>query len=569
MKQSKYKLVTTMYQEACKHVVANPENWMSFLQSACRNYKLRFDEQLLVHEQRPDAMAVLEIDRWNQRFGRWVNRGATGIAVFRDLAQQSQRIKYYFDVSDTHESDRAKSVPIWHMKQEHESGVKEALEASFGIQTSESAIEEHILQVAKNVVEDNLIDYMSDLHHCIEDCYLDGLEQDMMEHLYRTIVTQSVAYMLMTKMDLDTTAYFEVEDFREITNFNTAQSLNAMGIATSDISAMVLHEIAKTIHLYQDENRTIVKDNIDSYNEKKVKDERSMSDESNRIHTSGRLQYPESNDARTTSGRNGQVRTDEKRVSDEPSQSDILQLPDGGNIGEPPSRNRGTSTEDGRTAREADGGNRRIEREIEGRRNDEVGGKNEQHSQRSSGNREDSNHFQFTLDESKLLPSVEEQKQMIEGKAGERSSAFRIPQQIIDDILLGGSGVEKGKERIYNHFESSLSSKENAEFLKHEYGTGGRSHAGGHEEYQLMHDAKGMRITKGYSVDAPMVQLSWMKVATRIFQLIQQKRYIKEDNNQRNPLASKLTAFMKEYDPYEYNDQVEQGESEEDEIRNL
>jgi len=128
----KYDLISELYNRTCKTVVANPQNWQAFLRSACRNYKLRYDEQLLVYAQRPDATAVLEIERWNTRFGRWVNRGAKGIAVFEDANRERQRLTHYFDISDTHGSRYSRPVPLWEMKEEYESEIIETLESTFG-----------------------------------------------------------------------------------------------------------------------------------------------------------------------------------------------------------------------------------------------------------------------------------------------------------------------------------------------------------------------------------------------------------------------------------------------------
>ena len=161
----KYDLISELYNRTCKTVVSNPQNWQAFLASACRNYKLRYDEQLLVYAQRPDATAVLEIEQWNKIFGRWVNRGARGIAVFADENRSRQRLTHYFDISDTHESRYSRTVPIWDMRQEYEADVIETLESTFGEIENKSSLAEAIMGAARNAAEDNIPDYLQDLYY--------------------------------------------------------------------------------------------------------------------------------------------------------------------------------------------------------------------------------------------------------------------------------------------------------------------------------------------------------------------------------------------------------------------
>ena len=200
----KFDLISELYQQTAKEVVENPERWQRFLDSACRNFKLRFDEQLLLFAQRPDATAVLEIERWNEGFGRWVNRGARGIAVFEDSDRSHQRLKHYFDISDTHPSRYARPVPIWQMKSEYDAEVIETLENTFGALAEKDTLGDAILSAAKNAVEDNIPDYVGDLLYAVENSFLEGLSEDMVAAMYRKVVRNSVAYMLMRRLELDT-----------------------------------------------------------------------------------------------------------------------------------------------------------------------------------------------------------------------------------------------------------------------------------------------------------------------------------------------------------------------------
>ena len=204
----KYKLISELYDRTCNTVVANPQSWQKYLDSACRNYKLRFDEQLLVFAQRPDATAVLEIERWNTSFGRWVNKGAKGIAVFEDANRSRQRLTHYFDISDTHESRYSRLVPIWEMKDEYADSVIETLESSFGELERKNSLGNAIMSAAQNAVEDNLPDYLSDLVDGVENRFLEELNEDMISNIYKKVVTNSVAYMMMARLGIDTEEYF-------------------------------------------------------------------------------------------------------------------------------------------------------------------------------------------------------------------------------------------------------------------------------------------------------------------------------------------------------------------------
>lgn len=251
----KYDLISELYDRTCKTVVSSPQNWEAFLTSACRNYKLRFDEQLLVFAQRPDATAVLEIERWNGTFGRWVNRGATGIAVFDDDASRSrQRLIHYFDISDTHPSKYSRPVPIWEMKPEYEQEITETLESTFGTLDNSQSLADAVMSAAQNAAEDNLPDYTRDLLYSVNDSFLEELDEDNISSIYRKVVTNSVAYMMMERLGIDTEEYFEREDFEDIINFNTPGTLNALGFATNDIAEMGLTEIAKTVMSLERQN---------------------------------------------------------------------------------------------------------------------------------------------------------------------------------------------------------------------------------------------------------------------------------------------------------------------------
>ena len=384
----KYDLISEMYRRTAHAVVSDVQNWQAFLRCACRNYRLRCDEQLLIYAQRPDATAVLEIERWNDKFGRWVNRGAKGIAVFEDADRSRQRLIHYFDISDTHESRYSRPVPIWDMKPEYTDDVIESLENTFGELENKDSLADAVMSAAKNAVEDNIPDYLSDLMYAADDSFLYGLSEDMITSMYRKAVTNSVAYMMMTRLGIDTEPYFESEDFSVITNFNTPEAFNALGIATSDIAEMGLGEISRTILALDRKNRIIADRGKPDYNKAEKTSERSFDNERNHIHNAGRLQSSRPDNAQPAGSDFGQVRSDETEVSQGTPQNPVLQSsdelhPDGAFGG-----SRTDSDENGRNPDEADGSAGGLDREPESGRYDEVGTGNEQLEEQSTGDRE-------------------------------------------------------------------------------------------------------------------------------------------------------------------------------------
>ena len=384
----KYDLISEMYRRTAHAVVSDVQNWQAFLRCACRNYRLRCDEQLLIYAQRPDATAVLEIERWNDKFGRWVNRGAKGIAVFEDADRSRQRLIHYFDISDTHESRYSRPVPIWDMKPEYTDDVIESLENTFGDLENKDSLADAVMSAAKNAVEDNIPDYLSDLMYAAEDSFLYGLSEDMITSMYKKAVTNSVAYMMMTRLGIDTEPFFETEDFSVITNFNTPEALNALGIALSDIAEMGLGETSRTILALDRQNRIIADKEKPDYNKAENTSERSFENERADIHNAGRLQSSRPDNARPAGSEFGQVRSDETEVSQGTPQNPVLQSsdelhPDGAFGG-----GRTDSDETGRNPDEADGGAGGLDREPESGGYDEVGTGNEQLEEQSTGDRE-------------------------------------------------------------------------------------------------------------------------------------------------------------------------------------
>ena len=648
----KFDLISELYERTCFAVTDNPVNWQSFLKTAGRNFRLRFDEQLLIYAQRPDATAVLEIERWNGTFGRWVNRGAKGIAVFEDADRSRQRLIHYFDISDTHESRYSRPVPIWEMRPEFEAEVIETLENTFGAVNDTTSIENVVKESIANAVEDNIADYISDFMSLGAGSDIEYLSADETNALYLELVRNSVSYMVMARLGLNADKVYSPDDFAGISSFNSQEVLNAVGIATSDIAEMALLPVSRTISTLSKENRIIDEQEQSEYN-KDIKDERSQSDERNHIHDGGRLQSSEPEAAGADGSDSRQMVADEENLSEGTSQNPVLQSSDERDSEQSLGGGSAESERTGGNSREADGTENRADGADESGRYDEVGSSDEQHQELGTGNREESGNIrleyydrnhedkslpffggddtireilgttphlsaskeeikdfyerntdnatrteyikgifnndytQLTLNDGRLvgyktfqnvlhlwegeyenrtaqsfydwgviaqhfeamrllgeltdtmkpLPSMDGQLTLIMGNQAEeqKTSAFTFSQEVIDAVLTRGSGVSEGKMRIYEQFEKSLSAKENADFLKNEYGWGGSYPVIIGAGIDEQHDGKGITISKGIGSDKPHITLSWSQVEKRIGDLIRMDRYLNPKEKERYP----------------------------------
>lgn len=538
---AKYQLITELYQRTGKTVTRNPQAWQNFLSSACRNYKCRFDEQLLIYAQRPDAVAVTTIEVWNKLFKRWVNKDSKGIAVF-DTKGRRNTLKYYFDVSDTHEGYYgSRPVPIWQMNGQYEQAVIERLSDRFG-GAENGGLAEVLMETAKNAVEDNLQDYTAQLKGCVKDSFLEELDDYNIEVMYRELATNSVAYMLMARCGIDTAEYFDREDFGAVVNFNTPQTLNAIGIATSDIAEMALREISLSIRNVQmaekGQNRTFAYQEQNHYDVGRKQPERSENNERNHLHQTGRLSYTRPHITDRARNSAWQVRFDAQGLSGEAQEGDLPQPADIGQAERASAPDGAGGVTEVRASDEAariragrDGG---TERES----TDAVARTDEQHPQPGGGIDTERADLQLTEGGEQLsiateeelkanLPTVDEQIEMMVEAEDEKSSAFSVSQEDIDSVLVKGSGFQDGKYRIYRQFQKNEDSKSNIAFLKNEYGTGGGTHdyPDGTQGGQS-HDGKGIHIEKHGSYTKPDLILSWAKVEKRLWELIKDNRYL-------------------------------------------
>lgn len=381
----KFDLISQLYVDTSKEVLS-PDKWAAFLRTACYNYRLRFDEQLLIYAQKPEATAVLPIERWNRTFGRWVNRGAKGIAVFERHDGVSQKLVHYFDISDTHAGEYARAVPIWTMQPEYTDDVIDTLESSFGDLEDKESLAKAIMSAATNAVEDNTPDYIRDLLLGTNDTFLEGLGEDSVTAMYKELVTNSVAYMLMIRLGIDTEMYFDDDDFRNVVNFNSDDTLNALGVATSAIAEMGLSEVSKTVLALNRQNRTFAENRQPEYTNDR-NNERSFEDGNSRIHNAGRLFASQSDASRTAEGRAGTVRSYEEEVSVSSAQNPLYQSADEGQADRTLGGNRTDSAGDGGTPAQTDGSSGGRDGEAESGRSDEVDTPDEQSPVLSTGDR--------------------------------------------------------------------------------------------------------------------------------------------------------------------------------------
>lgn len=529
----KFDVISELYDRACLEIITDPVKWQSFLQTAGRNFKLRFDEQFLLFIQRPDATAVLEIERWNETFERWVNKGAKGIAVFESANRSRQRLIHYFDISDTHESSHSRPVPIWNMKPEYETTVIEALKNAFGSVYDITSLESVIKESVSNIIKNNTEKYVSDFMNVGLGSDIKSLPTEEANSLYLNFVKDSVSYMIMARLGLDVDKIYSPSDFAVLSKFNSQEVFNAVGVATNKTAKIALEQIAKSILMYEQKNRTFDLSENKNYNADVNKNE-GRNNYGNNIHAGGRLSSSGLEATGTTGSNAGKMGSDEEKLPEERARNHILQSTDERDSDSALGRSGKESDRLGGELSQADGSESRSDRTDESGRYDEVGRSDEQHQTLGAGNREGTSDLRL---DAKPLPSVNEQLKLFEQAevSNTTTSAFSIPQEVIDATVRQGSGFVDGKMRIYGQFQKSFSTKENADFLKKEYGIGGSSHAGGFEGYSKNFDAKGLEIYKGYAEDRPRVMLKWSQVATLIEQQISQGRYLNDKESARYP----------------------------------
>ncbi|KUO71737.1 MAG: helicase [Clostridia bacterium BRH_c25] len=530
---TKLQLITELSERTANTIIKSPANWTSFLKTVGWNYKYPFHDQLLIYAQRPDATACAPIELWNERFGRWVNRGAKGIALIDDSGSHLS-LRHVFDVSDTN-SRYDRPIVLWALKDGYSEYVIETLENAFGDLKDKSNMPYAIISAAINAAQDNYSDYLSDLLYSRENSFLEELDELNVDVIFKNALSNSVAYVLLVRCGYPANEFFSFEDFQDIVNFNTLDTISRLGAATSDISEMILKEIGATVKELQkserNQNRTFAKSQDVRHNKSVNNRDERADGHGIDIHDAKRLSDTGSDAA---GGRNAhrEIWDVAKNIPEKPQERNIRQPDVVGATKQSSNRDRpdgeGTNRDNGSEVTHGESGTGQRDRP------DSMDGTYEQSKVFSRGNNTSGTGLQLTL-----FPTVEQQIEAIEQAEDNKTSAFSISQEEIDHALCKGSGVQDGKFRIYLHYQEHHSAKESIDFLKQEYGIGGGTHFfidGTHGNE--WHDGKGISLSKnGSFITNPDIRLTWSQVAKRLGELISADRYLNSKEKEHLPIV--------------------------------
>lgn len=557
----KYQLITELYQTTLKEITATQRIWRDFLRSGCYNYKCRFDEQVLIYAQRPDAKAVLEIERWNKLFGRWVNRGAAGIAVFDDSHNGRARLKHYFDISDTHPGWFSRTVPIWRMQERYEDEVIEALENSFGSLEDKDSLDAVLLKVVSNVVEDNYQDYYQELLACRDDSFLEELDDRNVKVFFQSALESSVSYMLLKRCIGDSINKYEQDmDFSAVSSFNTRETATALGIATSDMAEMVLKEVARTIRDIEKRERNGDR-TFDDFTQSEYPISKQKEDHSERsfeygtdIQPAGRLQSAEPTAAPRVGDSPWEIRIDAPDVSERESQSDLHESADIRETEQSSDGDRADSTDQISTVDGADGEKRGADRGTQSQRPDEMGGIAEQYPAGSGGT--DTGGIDLQLNEEQT------------DAGGEELPAF-LDEKLISEIIANkDDDLMFKKSQIELFFSLHQDEGERAQYLKSAYHDRYTEILAGDQRVGYRPQEDGLLMWKGaYPSRSEESLFSWGVVVELTGQLINQKEYFVNTNIKK--LKSQSGQQMSLFDYGDFSDQRSVPDGQFSLVRNL
>ena len=558
---SKYQIISELASQTARDITSKAERYTDFLVTAANNYKYSFKEQLLIHAQKPDATACAEIETWN-RLGRWVNKGTRGIALLVDR-DTPYKLRHVFDYSDTN-SRAGRVVTLWQMRPQYEEAVKESLQDSFGEVEQTADFPHFLMEIAKNAVEDNFSDYLSNLQSVKGDSFLEELDDLNLEAWLKDTLRSSVAYMAQVRAGYQPSLYFTRDDFSHIYDFNTVPVISVLGAATSDISEMVIREIAETVKGLEKEekqsNRTFARGRSSEYHESRNnKTERSYEDGTD-LYDAGRL--PDPRPDRSGEPEDWEVWNAASDLPPRASGRNLHRDAVGRNTEQPLGGSGRSGQPDDGQADRADEDAQRRDRADEGRRPDEVGSADELDPELGGGSGPERPDLRVSL------PSEEEQQELIAEAEAETTSAFVISQEDIDAVLTRGSGIHDGKYRIYEQYLKRDTHEANIAFLKNEYGIGGAYPAVPGRQLDENHDGKGIKISRG-SIMHPdaEVLLSWKKIEKRIGELIATDQYLSQAEKDHYPkyraeeeARRGRSAISDEFRSivYDYNDYVTQ-----------
>lgn len=533
MKKSKYETVVSLYEDTLKHITESETAWKDFLSSMATsyNYKLPLIHKVLLYAQRPDARAILPLERWNRDFGRFVAKGTKGIAFLNT----NNTLKYYFDISDTVPTENARDVPVWDMTDDNIGIVREYLNSNY-INNHDDIyleIENAVYTEFSNIIDDDFIKSLQKENSFFSSCNAETLEA----HL-KDISVKSSSFLIMKRLNLNPDRYYYNDDeFSSITffDFNDKKVFNTVGHLINEPAIKILNDISLQLKLsrrYSNERQGQRTD----------------------LHSSRGLPVSRPDNNRGTNNR--EIRKDEGEILEGGTTSRTSESANiGGAVGTLQSNSETGRGKNG-SSYPTDERGRGSDGTAESRGYDGLG-RNDEHNSLGSGG--DSTQGDSIRLEAEKLPSVEEQVNIINEAEEEKTSAFSFTQEIIDEVLTRGSGVEHGKFRIYEQFQKSLSSKENEKFLINEYGWGGAYPLLSDVNIDEQHDGKGIHLSKGLDDNTPRITLKWKQVEKRISELIKLDRYLnpKEKENypkwlEKNKEETNLTTNLPNDIKYEY-----------------
>ena len=544
-------------------ISSSPRDWMNYLDTAARLYRYPFMDQLLIHAQRPKATACASLELWNEKMLRWVNRGAKGIALL-DETMQKTRLRYVFDIQDTHKVKGGRTPYLWRLQEKQQEELLNHLEEVYGLEAKDTgSLSDALMATAKYMVEENLDEYLDGLTYVMEGTYLEELEEDTIRSEFRSLLTDSIYYTLASRCGLDPLERQEEMDFVHITDYNSLSVLTFIGNATSMASESVLVDIGRFVHrisleemkkgIENSEERNYNKFNTliresEENNNRIIENEYSQEDEGGNEHgtdiSSQRGLSVSESDNPGDRGTDWEIRNAAEDISEGTQEQPVSEPVTDRETEQPSGRDRENSTEeigstDGETVGKESG-------TIERGEPDGVDSTYEQ-SDGNSGREhldgigvqliEDTSEDQLSKAEEEIasalslpeLPSVNEQKREIENRiAALYAREIAIPSEVVDEVLRTGGNRSKSQLRIIYNFMSEQTPEEYTEFVKREYGTGGKGFEINGMEYSVWFDETGLQIAVGHTVTDQILDkafLSWEDVSGRIHQLLKQGEY--------------------------------------------
>lgn len=545
------------------HISSSPRDWMNYLDTAARLYRYPFMDQLLIHAQRPKATACASLELWNEKMLRWVNRGAKGIALL-DETMQKTRLRYVFDIQDTHKVKGGRTPYLWRLQEKQQEELLNHLEEVYGLEAKDTgSLSDALMATAKYMVEENLDEYLDGLTYVTEGTYLEELEENTIRSEFRSLLTDSIYYTLASRCGLDPLERQEEMDFVHITDYNSLSVLTFIGNATSMASESVLVDIGRFVHrisleemkkgIENSEERNYNKFNtlireIEENNNRIIENEYSQEDEGGNEHgtdiSSQRGLSVSESDNPGDRGTDREIRNAAEDISEGTQEQPVSEPVTDWETEQPSGRDRENSTEEiGSTDSETVGEESGT---IERGEPDGVDSTYEQ-SDGNSGREhldgigvqliEDTSEDQLSKAEEEIasalslpeLPSVNEQKREIENRiASLYAGEIAIPSEVVDEVLRTGGNRSKSQLRIIYNFMSEQTPEEYTEFVKREYGTGGKGFEINGMEYSVWFDETGLQIAVGHTVTDQILDkafLSWEDVSGRIHQLLKQGEY--------------------------------------------